>query len=67
MRASCVLPESGLRRQPDGGLPDRLREAARQVGRLLPDRRDPERFHIRKNEIAVELGRIARQIERGAA
>ncbi len=39
---------------------------AGQVVRLCPDRRDPERFHADKSEIAAELRRLARAL-RGAA
>lgn len=41
------------------GLPDKLDELARRVGRLAPCRRDPERFHVEKSEIAHELRRLA--------
>ena len=33
---------------------------ARQVSRLCPDRRGPERFHVEKSEIAATLRRLAR-------
>ena len=37
-----------------------LEEVANRVRRLSPDRRDPERFHIEKDELAAELRRLAR-------
>lgn len=43
------------------GWSDRLRKLARQVERLEPDRRDPEKFHVDKSEIAGELKRIAKE------
>lgn len=42
---------------------DRLRDLARSVRRLTPDHRDPEKYHVDKDSIAVELGRLAREIE----
>lgn len=44
-----------------------LRDLAAAVARLLPDRRDPERFHADKSEIAARLRRIARAAERRLA
>ena len=38
-----------------------LTDLARRVQRLSPDRRDPERYHAEKSEIAAELRRIAGQ------
>jgi hypothetical protein len=46
--------------------PDTLARLARDVARLAPDRRDPERFHVEKSEIAAELRRLARAAERQA-
>ncbi|MEE3502614.1 hypothetical protein [Acidiphilium acidophilum] len=40
-----------------------LADLARRVQRLAPDRRDPERYHAEKSEIAAELRRIARNAE----
>jgi hypothetical protein len=37
-----------------------LEALAERVRRLSPDRRDPERFHIEKDELAAELRRMAR-------
>lgn len=34
---------------------------ANRVRRLSPDRRDPERFHIEKDELAADLRRLAHQ------
>lgn len=42
---------------------DRLRVLADQVRRLLPDRRDPERFHVTKSELAAELRQLARELD----
>jgi hypothetical protein len=42
-----------------------LADLARRLDRLRPDHRDPERFHIEKDEIAFELRRLARAAERG--
>lgn len=44
-------------------LPDRARRLARELGRLSPDWRDPERFFERRDEIERELHRLARMIE----
>jgi hypothetical protein len=40
-------------------------DLARRVRRLVPDHRDPERFHLDKSEIAGELHRLALTLERG--
>lgn len=40
-----------------------LADLARRVQRLSPDRRDPERYHAEKSEIAAELRRLARDTE----
>jgi hypothetical protein len=40
--------------------PGTLEELAERVRRLSPDRRDPERFHMEKDELAAELRRLAR-------
>lgn len=45
--------------------PDALDDLARAVQRLIPDRRDPERFHIDKSEIVATLRRMARGARRG--
>ncbi|MGH7117982.1 MAG: hypothetical protein ACREFP_03145 [Acetobacteraceae bacterium] len=42
----------------------RLAEVAH---RLIPDRRDPERFHLERDEIERGLRRLARRLEREAA
>jgi hypothetical protein len=36
-----------------------LLDLADRVRRLGPDRRDPERFHVEKSELAAELRRLA--------
>jgi hypothetical protein len=41
----------------------RLREHARGVQQLLPDRRDPHLFHERKSEIVADLRELARGLE----
>ena len=41
-----------------------LRELADRVRRLSPHHRDPERFHLEKDEIARQLQLVARQCER---
>ena len=46
---------------------DRLRHLARDVRRLVPDRRDPERFHEDKSVIEAELRKIARDLDKRAA
>jgi len=38
-----------------------LADLARRVARLSPDRRDPEKYHMEKSEIAAALRRIASQ------
>lgn len=43
---------------------DRLQTLAAWVGRLRPDRHNPEQFHESKSEIEKELRRIARRLER---
>jgi predicted ATP-binding protein involved in virulence len=41
-------------------------DIAERVARLAPSHRDPEEFHIRKSDLAAELRRVARQMERAA-
>jgi hypothetical protein len=41
----------------------KLRTLARDVRRLSPSIRDPERFHVDKDEAAHELERIAADLE----
>jgi hypothetical protein len=41
----------------------RLAEIARAVGRLIPDRRDPEKFFETRSELAHELRRLARTLD----
>lgn len=45
-------------------LADRLAELAARVVRLIPDRREPEKFHVEKSDIAHQLRRIAKEAER---
>jgi hypothetical protein len=40
-----------------------LHTLATRVSRLAPDRRDPERWHFEKDDIAKALRRIAREME----
>lgn len=44
--------------------PATLSTLAARVSRLSPDRRDPERWHLEKDDIAKTLRRIARDLER---
>ncbi len=47
------------------GIAGRLFDLADAVRRLQPpDRRDPERFHIAKSDLAAELRRVAAEAER---
>lgn len=43
-----------------------LRDLAERVRRLIPSRRDPERFFEERSEVEDTLRRMARQIERAA-
>lgn len=45
----------------------RLQELAQEVRRLHPDHRDPEAYHIRKDEIWRRLQGLARELEGVAA
>lgn len=40
-----------------------LERLARQVARLSPSHRDPERFHMDRSEIVAELRRLARSLK----
>lgn len=54
-------------RNPGRGRDDleaRLDELAQRVVRLSPCRRDPERYHAEKSEIAFELRTLARSTKR---
>jgi hypothetical protein len=44
--------------------PDTLHTLAARVSRLSPDRRDPERWHIEKDDIARKLLQLARSLEK---
>jgi hypothetical protein len=49
-------------------LAQRLRDLAAEAARLPPpDRRDPERFHIARSELAAELRRLAAEAARNAS
>lgn len=43
-------------------LAGRLQQLSKQVARLIPDRRDPERFFEERSEVAYELREIADQM-----
>ncbi|WP_286705483.1 hypothetical protein [Acidiphilium sp. 37-64-53] len=43
-----------------------LAELAARVARLSPDRRDPEKYHCEKSEIAAELRRLARDFDQSS-
>lgn len=40
-----------------------VREAARRIGRLRPDWRNPERYFENRSEIERELCRLAKRLE----
>ena len=42
-----------------------LEALARRIDRLVPDRRDPEAFHVEKSEVAAALRRLANETTRG--
>ena len=47
-----------------GGIVGRLLDLAERVRRLPPpDRRDPERFHVARSDLAAELRAVAREAE----
>jgi HAMP domain-containing protein len=48
-------------------LADKLADLAKRVVVNVPDRRMPEQFHAEKSEIAHELRRIAKEVERAKA
>jgi hypothetical protein len=41
-----------------------LRGLSRDMRRLCPHHRDPERFHVEKSEIAAKLAELAERLER---
>lgn len=43
--------------------PETLRDLAKRVVCNVPGHRDPERFHVEKDQIAAELRRIAMEAE----
>lgn len=44
-------------------LAGRLLDLADRVGKLAPDRRDPEHFHIERDEVRKELRRLAGELD----
>jgi hypothetical protein len=48
-------------------LADKLAALAKRVVVNVPDRRNPEQFHVEKSQIAHELRRIAKEVERAKA
>lgn len=42
---------------------EHLKAIAKEVDRNVPDRRDPESFHVKKSEIANRLNKIAKELE----
>jgi hypothetical protein len=40
---------------------DKLEELARRVDRNVQSHRDPEAFHVEKNEIVCQLRRVAKE------
>jgi hypothetical protein len=49
--------------QPAASTAIELTELARLARRLSPDCRDPERFHIERDELAKRLAQLARRAE----
>lgn len=47
-----------------GTTPARVRALARQVGRLSPDWRNPERYFEQRDELRRELQQLANAMER---
>lgn len=58
------MSEAAIPRPPAA---EELRDLARLVRGLVPDRRDPEAFHVAKDEAAKRIAALARRIEREAA
>jgi hypothetical protein len=48
-------------------LADKLAALAKRVVVNVPDRRNPEAWHAEKSEIAHELRRIAKEVDRAKA
>ena len=46
-------------------IPTRVRALAREVGRLQPDWRNPERYFERREQLRHELHRLANAMENG--
>lgn len=55
MRRSEVTPKAKPRAE--------LEELAYRIRRLVPDHRDPHRFHEEKSEIAFELAQLAQRVQ----
>lgn len=62
---SQLLHHPATRHRPD--LSEQLRELARRVRALSPCRRDPERYHVEKDEIEKELRRLSQAAGGGRA
>jgi hypothetical protein len=63
-RPSRIMTDGRIAHGHDGGgVPGALRELSTRVGRLMPDRRDPERFHEERSELADELRRLAQAMD----
>lgn len=48
-------------------LSDKLADLAKRVVVNVPDRRNPEAWHVEKSQIAHELRRIAKEVENAKA
>jgi hypothetical protein len=60
-----VIGRPSLHRPEESGIVGRIFDLAEAVRRLSPpDRRDPERFHIEKSDLAAELRRVAHDAQR---
>ena len=53
---------AGADREPASAA-ERLVILAREIGRLAPDWRDPERYYEQRSELAEEARRLARALE----
>ncbi len=49
---------------PRVSLAERLEAAARNVQRLAPDHRNPERYHVQKDALRAELRALAKEVRR---
>jgi hypothetical protein len=57
---------SSKSKSPASVVPDQLRDLAKRVRRLSPDRMNPEKFFMEKDDIASQLATLAGQEERKA-